>query len=233
MKVLRRPKANYNSRIIASKPLVYFPLNEASGSVAKNWGTLASADGSYTGVDLKNKAGPRGGLFPYFDAANDYVDVHSVALAAAMDGDLGTLMLWFKAYAVDDWTDDTIRYCTYLLADSDNKWALYKSSTDNQFMIARKAAGTWETVAVSMTDPNCLWYCPAITWDASAQETRAYMNGVQTGNTLTAKNFVGSLTLGLIGAASKVPVNVWHGYVAHLAIWDRVLSAIELLALAS
>ncbi|MFZ2097328.1 MAG: LamG domain-containing protein [Anaerolineales bacterium] len=231
MNVLRRPKANYNSRIISSFPLIYFPLDEVNGSVAKNWGTVALADGTYTGVSLRSVAGPKGALFPYFDAANDYVDIYSAPFAAAVNADLGTLMLWFKAYNSGVWTDSTIRYCIYFFGDDNNKWAIYKSSTNNLFMIARKAAGTWETATYTMTGYYTSWYCAALTWDASIQETKGYMNGVQVGSTITAKNFVGSLSAGLIGAASKIPVNVWNGYIAHLAMWDRVLTAEELLAL--
>jgi hypothetical protein len=58
----------------------------------------------------------------------------------------------------------------------------------------------------------------------------AYLNGAQTGATQTTLGtFVGALgaTTTNIAASSTVPANPWAGFVAHVALGNRALTAAE------
>jgi hypothetical protein len=236
MKPLFRSKGSYNAMVIGSKPLIYFPMNDPSGLVAKNWGTLGVAsDGAYTGVDLRNMPGPKGGSVPYFDGANDFLNLYSAAMASAFNGNLGTLMVWIKARTAGIWTDATTRYIAYLKVDSGNYLRFYKTTTDNQFIIARAASTHAEQISTTSMGGSTAWHCILMHWDdAGTNEVRHYIDGSQVGSTIEAYTFVGSLASdqSLAGAGTSVPNYVWDGYLAHLALWDRVLTPAEISMLA-
>ena len=61
--------AAYRAKVLATSPIAYWPLNEASGAVAV---CLNDSDlnGSYSGPTLANAAGPFApDMAPYFDGA--------------------------------------------------------------------------------------------------------------------------------------------------------------------
>jgi hypothetical protein len=77
------------------------------------------------------------------------------------------------------------------------------------------------------------WNMIAHTWSdqSNADEFKVYWNAVQEGATLVpGGDWVGALsaTATLIGALANTPTNPWHGWLAHAAVWDRVLSLSEI-----
>jgi hypothetical protein len=230
MKALFRSKASYKNRILLTDPQVYFPLDETSGTTIVNYGSLGTpANGSYSGVSLRGWPGPFGSSAPYFDGANDYANIASAAFAAAFNADRGTYFAWARAYDAGVWTDGLDRYILMLLADNDNKFVLNKSATNNTICLGRKYDTHWSLVTTNLSLTT--WFSVALTWSVDDNQVKAYINGSQVGGTLATGAFAGSLVLDIVGAANTTPNNVWNGYIAHLAVWNRVFAAGELLAL--
>jgi len=74
-----------------------------------------------------------------------------------------------------------------------------------------------------------------MTWSKSADQMKAYYAGGQTGATQTVLgNWTEALsaTRSNIGARSTTPDQIWNGYLAHCAIWNRALAPAEIAALA-
>ena len=234
MKPLFRSKGSYNCRIIASDPLLYFPLDEASGSVAKNWGSLgAAANGSYTGVDLHSTPGPKGGGAPYFDGVNDSVDINSAGLAAAFPGSEGSVLAWAKVYDAAVWTDSQGRYVVQFNDGASNVFNMRRAPTDYYLTWYYNAGGV--SKVKNKTDGNSLdWMALVCTWSASADECIVYYNGEQYGSKLTSLGvWDGTIDSSLcaIGSYSNSPSYVWKGYISHVALWDRALTPAEILSL--
>jgi hypothetical protein len=235
MKPIFRSKGSYLNRIIATAPLVYFPLNETSGAVAKNWGTLgAPANGSYTGVNLATSPGPKGGGAPYFDMANDFVNFYSAALDAAINPNLGSLLIWFKVYEAADWTDGVSKYCLSIRIDSSNYFYIATPlSTPNTIRVLRRTASQWEYRDTTVPGGSLAWHQAGITWDDAGNETKCFINGAQFEATFAATTMTSGLSSSYVclGAQNITPTTLWHGYLAHMALWNRVLTPTEILSL--
>lgn len=235
MKPLFRSKAYYNSVLIGMKPLVYFPLDEVSGSAAKNWGTLgAASNGSHTGVDLHAVAGPKGGGAPYYDGVNDYTDIYSAAFAAAFNGQELSTFLWFRVYNVGVWTDGIGRRQAFLRADDNNRIWIDKMNTNNAIYLGTRINSV--TRAGSYATSTLEWIHAGLTISKSADEIKIYIMGSQYGATMNGvETWSGALdpTYTVLGSyQSGSPVNQAYGYIAHFALWDRVLTPEEIQVLA-
>jgi hypothetical protein len=232
---IRTKGSLYTSKVIATGPLVYFPLNESSGTTAYNRGLLASANGRYAGVDLANLAGPKSPfLHPYFDGVNDYCDIDSAALDAAYNGQLGSLAVWYKMADMSVWTDGNYhRFVRLDRASAIHRITLMKDMANNTLI--------WDYVANSvikrvsdLTHADTNWHFMAVTWSLAANQMKAYFDGAQIGSTQTGLGTwaAGSLDNAMLGALNTTPTNVHKGWLAHAALWTRVLSDSEILSLA-
>ena len=226
----------YYRRVLATRPIAYWPQWEGAGAVAYDLSGNAR-NGAYTGVDLGQVGIGDGRVCPWYDGANDYNNVYSAGLAGAFNGAEGSVMVWARVNAAAVWTDGAIRRALHLQADGTNRIYLARSSTNNQFDLVYIAGGT--TKQVNMAGLSTVgWMCLALTWNLAAGvngEMKAYAQGAQVGTTQTALGtWAGALaaTLCCIGATSTTPTNVWQGWVAHACIWDRALAPAEVLSLA-
>lgn len=220
---------SYTEIIEAMSPIVYFPLDETSGSVVVNYGTLSSANGTYSGPTLAQIDAPGGGKAPSFDGSNDYVNIYSAALAGAFDGQVGSISWWDKVTNDDVWTDRSTDIAFTLATDASNYISYQKrSSNQNYARVYYDAAG--DLVNINTLLAGTGWYHKVITWDDVANEVKLYINGEQWGDTQLASTWTGSLAsnscvIGEYAPPSGLP---WNGSISHFAIWDRVLTATEL-----
>lgn len=223
----------YSKKVLKTGPIAYWPLWETAGAVARCLVNPAQ-NGTAVGVTWANDAtnSVTGTAAPFFDGANDYVDVLTAALIAAFNGAEGSLMAWAKVNAAGVWTDGANRFTTVLRADNNNRVFMQKAITNNRFRWTRVGGGVveqQENVAIANTN----WMCMAITWSQSADQVRAYYNGVQDGLTMTVLGaFAGALAIANIGAETVVPGNVWHGWLQHCVVWNRALTPGEIAGLA-
>ena len=75
----------------------------------------------------------------------------------------------------------------------------------------------------------------ALSWSKAAEEMKAYYSGSQEGSTQeTLGIWAGDLasTTTLISSQSTTPDQTWDGYIAHIAVWDSVLSPADIADLA-
>ena len=233
--------AAYRAKILATGPIAYWPLYETAGAVAANLGSLgAAANGAYTGVTLADAAGPNGDPCPFFDGANDYTNIYSPALNAAMlggAGDEGSMMCWARVSGAGVWADGVDRRIVNLGAGVDYIY-ISRSATNNFITFAYRASGggaLFDSVS-GVVGPNPNWIPFALTWThAGGDELTAYVNDVQFGLTQTglATWITALLAAGChIGAYNATPLKVWSGWLAHAAMWDRPLTPAEVAALA-
>jgi hypothetical protein len=223
--LLRADQAGYADKILGldlANLIGYWPLWEPSGSVADNYQGIAARDGSYTGVTLGQAGIGDGRTCPYFDGANDYVDVYSDSLRDAFSADNGTIMAWAKVSGANIWTDDQLRWVFFIGADNNNRIQLVKTGADgsNKFAWLYKAGGTKKEVSEAITPTD--WFHVAFTWDTAADEAKAYYNGAQIGDTLTdLGTWAGNLASGycFIGSFATPPNYIWSGWIAHPAVW--------------
>jgi hypothetical protein len=226
----------YMQRVLATDPMAYWMLDEKQGNVAHDV-SRNEFHGTYTGVTLGQPGVGDGRTCPFFDGANDFVNIFSAGLAAAFNGAEGSLMIWAKVFNIGIWTDSTVRIAATLTADVVNNYlSLGRYATNNRLLSRYKAGGTYkDRSAGPFTDLGFMLL--TMTWSDSnnADELKFYFNGSQAGVTQIGLGaWAGGLnaTDCVIGAINTAPVNVWHGWLAHSAYWNRVLAAAQIADLA-
>ena len=218
-------RATYIDKVLSYGPIAYWPLNETAGLTAVNYGTLGTAaNGTYTGVTLANAVGPDGvNGAPFFDGANDYVNIGNATFLGAFDGSEGSAAGWIRVANAGVWTDGTER--RYLRIEGAGGFVLLRRTNANtQLSYLYSAGGVTENINYNTTSPT-IWIHVGITWSASADLVVAYLNGVPVGSSGTLGVFGAAPNLAIIGAESAVPARVWNGWMAHWAIFGQALSA--------
>jgi len=220
--------------VLATNPIAYWVLGEKSGTVAYDLVSgraVGAQNGAHTGVTLGADGIGDGRTSPLYDGANDYTNVFSATPAGALNGQEESVALWARVSGAGVWTDSTRRDMFFTQVDGNNYVILRRNTGNNQLGWLYNANGTGKSVALGgLTTTD--WMQIGITFSRSAGvngEMIAYYNGAQTGATQTALgNWAGAIVNCTIGATNTVPANVWSGYIAHAAVWNRALSAAEI-----
>ena len=223
----------YRQKVLSYSPIAYWMQAEAAGNDAY-CEVDSNQDGSYTGVTLGQTGIGDGNTSPLFDGANDFNNVYTTTFRDVFNGAEGTLAIWIKVSGGGVWTDETTRRIVYLGADVQNYITIVKSSTNNRMVFTYEAFNIQKTIDnTSMSETG--WMSFAMTWSASEDKFKAYINGSQEGSTQTALGaWVGNLldTSSCIGSLSTTPTQVWDGYLAHCAVWDSALAPADIADLA-
>ena len=219
------PSPPYMEKVLGYSPTAYWPLWETSGAVATE--IINGWDGTYVGVTLGYPGIGDGRTAPYFDGANDYVDMYTVGLRNAFNSQEGSLLIWLRVFNLGVWTDGTNRYALYFAVDGNNRVRIWRHPNNYQLNYEYKAGGVSEAHSTPGLNYT-VWWSMVLTWSKSADEFRCYYDGVQLDYTHTGLgNWVGLLNANttLLGALTMVPANPWYGYIAHVALWaGRVLT---------
>lgn len=221
----------YSQKVLSYSPIAYWPLWEASGTTAENL-VSAAMNGTYardvsvmgTGAGIGD-----GNTAPFFDGANDSIGIFSAALQASFNGNEGTLMAWARVVNADIWSDGTARAivrCPH--TDFDNAIALERHTVVGRIRNSRIAAG-----AAINSDHNGLsftdWFHVALTWSITNNQVNTYINAGVPVTTAGPANWVGAtlnVNLNSIGATNwTVPNQIWHGWIAHVVLFDEALDA--------
>ncbi len=221
----RNPLA-YTNKIKALGPIAYYPQAEPSGTtIVDESGN--GRNGTYVGVTLGQPGIGDGRTAAGYDGATSYGNIYSASLAGAWNGAEGSIVIWGQ------WTENV---------DGANRFlANLFTNTNNRLVIDRTAAttlrwryiagGTTKTINITINDTN--WHAIAVTWNKAADRAIGYYDGGQSGTTQTGLGtWVGALTTALIGASTITPTFVWKGRSAHVALFNRALSAAEIASLA-
>ncbi|MFN2233880.1 MAG: LamG-like jellyroll fold domain-containing protein [Anaerolineales bacterium] len=214
--------------------IVYFPMDEESGSTADNAEGTAARDGAYTGVTLGQSVSPF--TAPLFDGVNDYLDIYSANFASAFNGTDGTMMGFAKVSGAGVWTDGIDRRVINISAGVDYIY-IARSAANNKITMAYRASGggaTFDNVSEDV-GPTTDWKMYALTWTHDGgDELKAYIDGSQAGATQTGlAEWITALSVAgcNIGSYNTTPIKAWDGYLAHCAIWTKALTAAQLLAI--
>lgn len=218
----------YKDKVLALGPFAYWPLWETSGAIAYDIGP-ESYNGAYTGVTLGQTGIGDGRTAPFFDGANDYVNLHSVALATAWPWENFTMSIWLKVNSAAVWTDGIRRYAFYVQTNGTNFAYIAKADAANTLWVYCNGNGTLKGWAIAYS--NADWFNVTLTVDVNAGvngEQNVYINGASGAATLTALGTgVGAPLIMLLGANTTTPTFPWHGWQAHAFLVNRAITPAE------
>jgi hypothetical protein len=217
-------------KLFGSSIIAYWPLWEMGGTIAADVSPNAR-NGTYTGVDFGYAGIGDGKKAPYFDGANDYVDIYSAGFNGAFNGDEGTYLMWIKPVDSSIWTDGANHYALYFASDSGtNQIRLYKATTNGLLLLRRYGGAVSQMVSLS-SESFTNWNHFAFSWSVSNDRCRGYKNGVKQGADQTGLSaWAGSLltTSQNIGATGATHTTPWNGWIVHVLILNREATASEI-----
>lgn len=211
------------------KLLGYWRLNESSGASVGDTSAFGH-DGVATGVTWAQTGIGDGDTAAGFDGVNDYVNLYRADLAARFGGSEGTLLVWAK---IEDgqWSSFSGRWLARFYVDGSNYVECYKVAMVNSIAANYCAGGTAKSVSLGGMD-TVDWMCLALTWSASDDEFKFFIDGEQVGSTQTGLgSWAGTLAGAYLGAYSNRSF-FWYGDLAHVALWDTALTEDEIAYLA-
>jgi hypothetical protein len=197
----------------------YWILNEASGSVAAD----SSGNGhDGTAYDLTWGQPGIGDL----ETAASFNGTSSQVIASTVTSfektTAGSILVWFRTPDTGVWSDGSARGLVRLWNDSNHYFIIEQSTVNNTLVIKRNMGGTITTIADTLT-PDTEWHYLVATWDESANEIKAFLDGAQFGTTQTGigTSLFISFTayLGYSSFSSS-----WSGLMQHVAFWKTALT---------
>lgn len=226
-------KLTYEQKLISifgSSIISYLPLDDTAGATARDLSGNGRT-GAYTGVALANAPGPNlGKNYPFWDGGNtDYVNWYSASLAAAFDGNEGSLLIWAKAQNIGMWSDGIYRRIVELGGGAQYVRISRHGATAGRLYVEHKCP-TSALVNIDTGSPTA-WFHVAITWSKIAGKVYVYFNGAQVGapvslvinSTITLVN-----TTTVIGASAITPTNCFSGWLGDAIILNRPATGVEI-----
>lgn len=234
--LMKTPYERKIRRLFGSALIAYWPLWEASGTVAADI-SGSGRNGAYGAAGAAPTLGQPGigdGHYsPSFDGG-DYVNVYGAGFVGAFNGAAGTVSLWVKMDAVGTWTDGANHYFCHFYVDGNNSINIRKTTVNNVLSWLYQAGGTSKTrskVGVSAV----AWMNLALTWDKAADTVQAYYNGVAEGAALnTLGNWAGALAAAntVLGAYQTNATLGHKGWLAYGLVLNRAATPAEVAAIA-
>ena len=226
--------ATYTDKVLGTDPIAYWPLSEGGGTTAQ-CKINALQNGTYSSDVATMGIGPGigdGNTAAYFDGAGgDFVNVGSATFNAAFNGAEGTFMQWARVANVGAWTDGSERRSWVCLVDGNNFVIVGKSNANNQFRGLYKAGGGATESVTQAGLTTTAWVCWIFTWSKTFDRVQLFYNGVSTGTDTSSGVWAGNPATHNIGGQGAL--TPWHGWLAHNAVWDRVLGTNEIVLLSS
>jgi hypothetical protein len=216
----------YRQKVVntAAGLIAYYPLDEVSGTTANDRSGNARHGTFQNGVALNTRTFVDGTPAVAFDGSNDYVEIFSSSLASAFNGNQGSLMIWIQP---DSLTDGSFRRALTIEVSSTYRLGVLKPTTNNRIDALRLPG-----VYLSTGNPSTNWRQVTITWDTSSNVTRIYWEG-SLAEVFDAQAWIGTIANARIGSLGSSVSNVWDGSIAHVAIWNQVLTAGQVASLAN
>lgn len=218
----------YSKAILGLSPIAYWPLSDASGTAAVD--VVAGNNGTYTGVDLGQSQAPF--TCPFFDGANDRVNIYSAGLNTLYNRSEGSLSIWSKVYDAGVWTDATNRFIFNMTTTSTADLVKFQRTITNGVMTGQVTLDGTTSARNSTSNSSTAWIHWAVTWSKAADQVIVYKNGAQVGATLTSLgtpsgNALLNTSCAIGSSAGTSSAAVWNGWIAHAALWSRPLTPTE------
>lgn len=217
--LMRRPGGkSYTKRVLGTEPTGYWPLTETSGDVAH---CMVNEDlnGSYAGTyTLAETYSPTGEPCPWFSGGGVPLPAGET-MAAGIYNRVGSLIIWACRDDPPGWnTQDTDYVHKYNFTNA--MIGMHKLGANFGWRMNQGAT----TIDWYHNPGPDGWFCAGLTWDRLvADEAKAYLNGEQYQET---KNGLPWIYYGYTDYAYVIWG--WSGWVAHAAVWKRVLSGEEM-----
>ncbi len=219
------PVPTYAQKVLSYEPFAYWKLSQVSGTTVVD-SSGNGFDGAAYGVTWGSAGIGDGNTAALLDGVNDYIDVFSAGLAAAFDAATGTISLWVKMANWDTAYSNIVEFG----ADGNNRVGLWQvpDGFAGQYLgagVFRQSTWDGET-----TD----WVHLAFTWDSGANRLQLFVDGVAQTPGTDALTVLSGVNLAHLGASVMVggPSHYHPGGLAHVALFDSVLSAEAIVDLA-
>ena len=176
-------------------------------------------------VEGKASMNIAGGKFLQLDGNGDYVDIGSINNDINVSN--GTISAWIKLNPMS-----AIGAVFSARVDADNNIEIFWNDPVDTLDIKYKAGGTTSQVqSNALSDLDNKWHHVALTWDTSADEVKAYVDGSQNGSTQTGLGvWAGSInefvSIGSQGEATHI--SNLDGFIDEVMIFNRSLLAEEI-----
>jgi alkaline phosphatase len=233
------PACNYVSNVLATDPIAYWILGEGVGTVAYDEITDPThldinQSGDHSNVTLGQPGIGDGNTCPLYDGATSRTNVYTATLNGNFDGAEGTALIWVKVANLGVWTDGTIRAALKLHVNNDNQITMYRDGNNNNFELIYEAGTVIRNLDIGgLTSVD--WLVFAISWSATADEVRFFMDGVQQGAALNGLGvWAGNLNVDRTNIGClQANTQVWSGYEAHCILWDSAIAPTTIALLSS
>lgn len=227
--------ASYAKKVLALSPLRHWPLCDLVGaSIVSETAVGSNVSGGYTSITLgQDGIGDGCTAARFASASNSRANIYSSSFSSAFasGGGQSTTIAWVKMDSAR-WTDG-VRGRAYRIADSGNvnRLTSYKETFSNNWTFGYTGGGAAVTLSLELSTTE--WFMVAMVVDRANTQMVGYVNGNLMG-TVTPAAWTGTAldsTLCVLGAGSTVPADVLNGYLAHVSIFNRALTAAEILGL--
>ena len=153
-----------------------------------------------------------------FDGVNDHITIHTVA--GNIDKDKGTYSVWVKFNSTS-----TTGIILKSSVDTSNHITLAYDGSSNEMLFIYKAGGSAKKVEHSVTvEGTGNWVHLAMTWDASQDELKGYINGSQVSSTVgSLSEFSGTIDAVTSGKNSLANDTYFVGYIDEISAFDEVV----------
>jgi autotransporter-associated beta strand protein len=225
------PASSYDGLVMASGPVAFWPLNEASGPTAFDYS--AAFNGAYSsGGVTYNVTGPVGDKVVTMDGTNGTV---TIPYAAALNPSSFSVELWVKPTVVPYYTSNVAYLASSaVIASPRSGWYLAQDDANGSTFLSGSSFivrlfnqnGTTPSITLAAPVTNSAWNHLVLTYDGTSTEASLYQNGVLASNGLA--GFVANVSAPFtVGVRSDNSLK-WPGSVGGVALYDRVLSTNEI-----
>lgn len=204
--------------------IAFWPLNETSGSVAKNIDD-PDLNGTFSSVTLNSKLGIDSQPAPlWVPGSGSYSNIYSATLNTLFNGDVGQVCGWAQVSAAGVWTDGAVREIFYIQTSTNDQLVLRKNNANNQLRLITRRSGNFVATLQALSETAFFWW----SLEMSAPGVNCYirpLGGAEINFTaVNANAWTGNLNAAttLIGCANVIPANIWSGYNQFVAIWAGV-----------
>ena len=224
--VMGKKKQTHLQKILATRPaslIGAWGISDPSGTTCTD-SSPAANNGTYTNITL-GQPGYGGALCGLIDNVADAISVVAT-VAGDFNGVAGTVGGLFKVANAGVWTDGVSGRFFRFWYNASNQVSIYKATASNLIYLSYIAGGTDKSVSYNWVSPSTDWFSIYFTWDASADQVKAFINGAQVGSTLTGLGtWTGTIVLGELGAGSGA---AHLGWIEDCGLWTAALTPAEI-----
>jgi len=208
--------------------IAYWPLWEALAATRARDFSGAAFHGTPTGGTWESGGIGDGMTALALSGSGSKVDVYSTGLRDALNGDEGHVSLWAN---VTNWLSGSpaliaLRSTTayYILIQANSGYLNFTHKSPGQ---------TAKTISYELPGDTAGYHQVQFSWSLAGNRIAAFFDGVLVGEDTHGGTWgTSKIAQAVLGAFNATPLNPLPGSLAHVGLWDRVMSAEEIAGLA-